>query len=414
MMKKYKLSMITKIMIAVILGLGFGLLFGDLSKSLKVFGDIFLRLIQMSIPLLVFGQIIEAVARLDPKEVSGLGIKTIIIFASSSILAAFWGITVALIFKPGSGVNIVGLNTGVEVAAQNISIKDTLLGFFPSNIISSLASGSIIQIIVFSLVFGVAFSMYRTTHKDSIMLPLLTEFNEVIIKLITLIMSFAPIGIFLLIAALIGQVGISVIIPLVKYLGIFGLATISYLSAWIILISTKCKLSPVRLVKNMTAMLVMALATTSSAITLPIEMEDSEKKLGLGDRITKLVLPLGMSLNSNGSAMHMAITVITIAQIYNINYGMDKIIYIGIIAALVSLANAVVPGAGLVSLAIIVPQMGLPIESIALFAGVEWFVGMLRTILNVAADVFTAILVANDENEINHDVFDGIDSLNQQ
>lgn len=413
-MKKYKLNMITKIMIAVILGLGFGLLFGDLSKSLKVFGDIFLRLIQMSIPLLVFGQIIEAVARLDPKEVSGLGIKTIIIFAASSILAAFWGITMALIFKPGSGVNIVGLNTGVDVAAQSISIKDALLGFFPSNIISSLANGSIIQIIVFSLVFGVAFSMYRTTHKDSIMLTLLIEFNDVIIKLVTLIMNFAPIGIFLLIAALIGQVGISVIIPLLKYLGVFGLATLSYLFAWMILISQKCKLNPIRLIKNMTTMSVMALATTSSAITLPIEMEDSRKKLGLGDRITKLVLPLGMSLNSNGSAMHMAITVITIAQIYNINYGMEKIIYIGVIATLVSLANAVVPGAGLVSLAIIVPQVGLPIESIALFAGVEWFVGMLRTILNVAADVFTAILVADGENEINHDVFNGIDPLNKR
>lgn len=134
-------------------------------------------------------------------------------------------------------------------------------------------------------------------------------------------------------------------------------------------------------------------------------MADAKDKLGLGDRVTKLVLPLGMSLNSNGSAMHMAITVFTIAQIYGLDYGADKIIYVAVVAALVSLANAVVPGAGLVSLAIIVPQMGLPLESIALFAGVEWFVGMLRTILNVNSDVFTAVLVAHAEDEIDRVVF---------
>jgi Na+/H+-dicarboxylate symporter len=157
----------------------------------------------------------------------------------------------------------------------------------------------------------------------------------------------------------------------------------------------------------MIPMSIMSLATTSSAITLPLAIEDSQKRLGIGDRITKLVLPLGMSLNSNGSAMHMAITVITIAQIYGIEYASEKIIYIGIISALISLANAVVPGAGLVSLAIIIPQMGLPLESIALFAGVEWFVGMLRTILNVTSDVFTAVLVASSEDEIDYVIFNG-------
>jgi proton glutamate symport protein len=406
-MKKNKINMVTQIMIAVVLGVVFGLLFGDFSKSLKVIGDIFLRLIQMSIPLLVFGQIIEAVARLNPKEVKGLGTKTIVVFAVSSLLAAFWGILMALIFSPGSGINIQGLNTGTKIIEQNISINDTLMGFFPSNIIGSLANGSIIQIIVFALIFGIAFSKFRTSNEESHLLTLLTEFNEIIIKLITIIMYIAPIGIFALIASIIGQLGISVIMPLIKYLGVYSFATFSFLIVWISVVSSTCKLNPLRLIKNMTQMSIMALVTTSSAITLPLEMEDAEKKLGIGNRVTKLVLPLGMSLNSNGSAMHMALTVVTIAQIYGIQYGMSKILYIGIIAALVSLANAVVPGAGLVSLAIIVPQMGLPLESIALFAGVEWFVGMLRTILNVDSDVFSAILVAKHEKQINYDIFYG-------
>lgn len=407
MMKIKKPGLVPQIMIAVVLGLIFGLLFGEFSKSLKVVGDIFLRLIQMSIPLLVFGQIIEAVARLNPKEVSGLGTKTIVIFAVSSILAAFWGILMALVFVPGSGVDIEGLNTGVVVPEQSVSIQDTLLGFFPSNIMGSLAEGSIIQIIVFAVIFGMAFSLYRTTNKDSRMFPLLVEFNDVIIKLITLVMLIAPIGIFALIASIIGQLGIGVVVPLLKYLGVYGLATFTFLVLWIIVVSVRGGLSPLRLVKNMVPMSIMALATTSSAITLPLAMEDAHNRLGLGNRITKLVLPLGMSLNSNGSAMHMAITVMTIAQLYSITYGLDRILYIGVISALVSLANAVVPGAGLVSLAIIIPQMGLPLESIALFAGVEWFVGMLRTILNVNSDVYTAILVAKGEDEIDEEIFYG-------
>ncbi len=404
-MKKNRVNMISQIMIAVVLGVFFGLVFAELSKTLKVVGDIFLRLIQMSIPLLVSGQIIEAVARLNPREVGAIGKKTIVIFAGSSLFAAIWGIVMALLLKPGSGVKIEGLSAGMTITEQSISFHDTVLGFFPTNFIGALSEGAITQIIVFSLIFGVAFSLYRAEHQSSKLFDGLLELNEVIIKLITLVMKVAPVGIFALIASIIGQLGISVILPLLKYLVIYGVATVSFLAIWIAVVSSTAKLNPFRLIKNMTGMSLMALATTSSAITLPLAMQDSKEKLGLGDRVTKLVLPLGMSLNSNGSAMHMAITVVTIAQIYGLEYDFNKLMLTAVMATLVSLANAVVPGAGLVSLAIIVPQMGLPIESIALFASVEWFVGMLRTILNVNSDVFTAVLVAKFENEIDRNIF---------
>ena len=127
--------------------------------------------------------------------------------------------------------------------------------------------------------------------------------------------------------------------------------------------------------------------------------------VGVSDYVTNLVLPMGMPLNSNGAAMHMALTVITISQIYGVQYGIGHYLYIGLMATLLSLANAVAPGADLVSLAIIVPQVGLPIESIAIFAGVGWFVGALRTILNVDSDIFSAILVADSENELDRELF---------
>ena len=229
------------------------------------------------------------------------------------------------------------------------------------------------------------------------------DFNEVIITVIRYVMYLAPLGIFALIASTISHLGLQIILPLVKYLLVYGLGTILFLGIWILFITLYCKVSPLRLITNMKNMSVMALATTSSAITLPVALE--ETKLGLSKRITNLVLPLGMSLNSNGSAMHMAFTVMTIAQMYQLDFDITKMIYLAITATFVSLANAVVPGAGLVSLAVIVPQMGLPIESIAIFAGVEWFVGMLRTILNVNSDVYSAILVAKSVDEIDYTVF---------
>lgn len=212
-------------------------------------------------------------------------------------------------------------------------------------------------------------------------------------KIIHLVMKFAPIGIFSMITVSVGKLGINILIPMMKYLIVFAVATIVFLVLWIIVVSVYCRKSIKFLLQGMKSISLVALASTSSAVTLPIAMEDSNKKLGIRKKVVDIVLPMGVSLNSNGSAMHMALTVVTISQLYSIEFDLFTILYLGILATFVSLANAVVPGAGLVSLAIIVPQLGLPIESIALFAGVEWFVGMLRTITNVNSDVFSALFV---------------------
>lgn len=399
-----KLSMITQIVIAVFIGIIFGLLLPNVAINLKLIGDIFLKLMQMAIPLLVLGQIIQAVGGINAKELTSLGLKTIIVFGVSSLLAAAWGIVMAVVLSPGRGVAIEGLKDST-IQAQEISLSETLNGFFSKNIFESLAAGSIIQIIVFALFFGLALSKFRISHPESSLFQTIVDFNEVIIMIIRYVMYLAPLGIFALISSTISTLGIKIILPLIKYLGVYGLGTLLFLLLWILVISLYCQVNPVDLVKNMKNMSIMALATTSSAITLPIAMEESREKLGLGDRITNLVLPLGMSLNSNGSAMHMSITVMTIAQMYQADFDLQRMIYLAVTATFVSLANAVVPGAGLVSLAIIVPQMGLPIESIAIFAGVEWFVGMLRTILNVNSDVYSAIIVARSVNEINYERF---------
>ncbi|EGO8160920.1 dicarboxylate/amino acid:cation symporter [Enterococcus faecalis] len=397
-----KPSMITQIAIAVVVGILVGLLIPASGNYLKIVGDVFLRLMQMAIPILILGQIVQAVGSINPKELTSLGGRTIAVFGISSLAAALWGVLMAVIFNPGYGVKMTGFQDA-SIKAQEISITDTILNFVPKNIFDSLTQGSIIQIIVFALFFGLALNKYLQSHPETQLFQIIVDFNEVIITVIRYVMYLAPLGIFALIASTISHLGLQIILPLVKYLLVYGLGTILFLGIWILVITLYCKVSPLRLITNMKNMSVMALATTSSAITLPVALE--ETKLGLSKRITNLVLPLGMSLNSNGSAMHMAFTVMTIAQMYQLDFDITKMIYLAITATFVSLANAVVPGAGLVSLAVIVPQMGLPIESIAIFAGVEWFVGMLRTILNVNSDVYSAILVAKSVDEIDYTVF---------
>ena len=399
-----KPSMIAQIAIAVVVGILVGLLIPASGNYLKIVGDVFLRLMQMAIPILILGQIVQAVGSINPKELTSLGGRTIAVFGISSLAAALWGVLMAVIFNPGYGVKMTGFQDA-SIKAQEISITDTILNFVPKNIFDSLTQGSIIQIIVFALFFGLALNKYLQSHPETQLFQIIVDFNEVIITVIRYVMYLAPLGIFALIASTISHLGLQIILPLVKYLLVYGLGTILFLGIWILVITLYCKVSPLRLITNMKNMSVMALATTSSAITLPVALEETETKLGLSKRITNLVLPLGMSLNSNGSAMHMAFTVMTIAQMYQLEFDITKMIYLAITATFVSLANAVVPGAGLVSLAVIVPQMGLPIESIAIFAGVEWFVGMLRTILNVNSDVYSAILVAKSVDEIDYTVF---------
>lgn len=405
-MKLKKLNMTYKIMIAMILGVIVGTIGKEKVEGIKILGDIFLRLIQMSIIFLVMGQIIEAVGNLNPKELGKQGIKVITIFFVTSVLAAALGILFAFIFKPGIGLKVGSINNIDSLKDANIgTISELLLGFFSNNIVKSMSDGVIVQVIVFALLFGLALSFYRNENKDSKLINIISEFNNVILKMISLIMKIAPIGIFSLITSTIGQNGIDVVIPLSKYILIYALATLIYLLLFFIVSSSYCKINLISLIKGMFGISVMALATTSSAVTLPTEMKDAKEKLGISENVNKLVLPLGMSLNSNGSAMHMAFTIITISQIYNITYSPSEYAYIALLATLISLANAVVPGAGLISLAIIVPQLGLPLEAVAIFAGVEWFVGMLRTILNVDSDTLTALIVAKGSNDIDYSVY---------
>ncbi len=401
-MKMKKLSTIKQILISMVIGIIAGMLLGENAGSLKIIGDIFLRLIQMSVVILIMGAVIEAVGNLDTKDLGRLGIKMIFWFMFFTIIAATIGIGLGLLLKPGASVLLNANGSVVEQPIQELS--EIIVDFFPINIIDSMASGNMIQVIVFAILFGATLSTLREKKMSNMILDWVKDLNVVIINMISKIMVIAPIGIGALLAYTTGTMGIGVILPLMKFLIIFGIGTIIHLFISVILTAIYCKASPIRIARKLTNMTVMAFTTTSSAVTLPIKMKDSETKLGVSSRISNLVNPLAMTLNSNGLSMFLALACITVAQIYKIEIDILSIIRIITLSTLACLGTVVVPGGGLVALAIVMPSIGLPLEGIVLMSGIDWFSGMFRTVLNVDTDALISMLIAKDTKELDYDI----------
>lgn len=401
-MKTKKLSMIKQILMAMIIGIVVGLLLEENAKHLKILGDIFLRLIQMSVVILIMGAVIESVGNLDTKDLGKLGVKMLFWFMITTILAGAIGVCLGIFLKPGSGITLEANGSIIEQPVQELS--QLIVDFFPTNVISSMASGNMIQVIVFAVLFGATLSTLREKKVSNMILEWIKDLNVVIINMISKVMVIAPFGIGALLAYTTGTIGLSVILPLIKFLVLLGVGTIIHLIISIIFTAIYCKASPITIARKLTNMTVMAFTTTSSAVTLPIKMKDSEEKLGVSSRISNLVNPLAMTLNSNGLAMFLTLACITVAQIYNVEIGISDIIKIIILSTLACLGTVVVPGGGLVALTIVIPSIGLPLEGIVLLSGIDWFSGMFRTVLNVDIDALISMIIAKDVKELNYDI----------
>ena len=402
--KKKGIGPTTLIVLSMVLGVGAGFLIGKPMTQVKFVGDIFFHLIQMGIVPFVMCTIIEAVGALDAKALSGYGLKGIGWFAASSLLAAGIGLVLAIVIQPGAG--IAAATAAVDYEASNVTFQDTISGFFGSNIIESMGKGSMVQCIVFAIALGLACSGWRQTHDNKCLVyDFCSQLSKLILNIIRAVMKVAPIGIFRYVGAMVGSLGLSVLIPVAMYLVVMAIAVAIMFALWIGIVSVRCQYSPVKLIKKMWPMSALALGTISSAVTLPTALQDTKEKLGCDPEIADLLLALGMPLNSNGAAIHLAVTALTIAQIYGITFGPSELLYVWIVSFLLSLANAVSPGASLVSLTMIVPQLGLPMESIAIFAGLEYPTGALRTILNVDGDVYAALMVSASEGNLRRDIF---------
>lgn len=401
---KNKISLTTWMVIASVLGIVAGLIFGKSMSNIKFLGDIFLRLMQMSVVFLVMGAITEAIGGLDTKDIGKLGGKTILLFIISTLFASFVGVILGVFIRPGVGV------TGVEAASFTGTLPEgnplnLIVNFFPKNVVESMATGGILQVIVFSIFLGLAISMLRENASGKAIFQVIKDFNVIIMQIIKIVMKFAPIGIFALVASITGSSGITVLMALGKFLIALSVGCVAVLTLMILAASAYGKLNPFRLLRKLNNTIIVAVTTTSSAVSLPVQMEDSELRIGVSRRVSRLVNPLGMNLNSHGLAITVAIACVTVAQFFGIELGLTNYIMIGFMSTLATFANLAVPGGALVTMAIGFSMVGLPLEGVAVLAGVDWFAGIIRTLLNVVDDVLIAVIVAISEDELDMDIF---------
>jgi Na+/H+-dicarboxylate symporter len=400
-MKKIQLT--TKIFIGLILGIIVGLLLQGNPQIAKTyispFGTLFLNMIKMIIVPLVFSSLIVGAASIgDPKSLGRIGGKTLVYFLVTTAFAVIIGLILGFVLNPGAGLSIP-VDASQE-AAEMPSLIDTLLNIIPANPLKGLVDGNILQIIAFALFLGVACT-FLPKEKSEPFEKFFESLAEVMYKVTAIVMSFAPIGVFALIVPVVSNYGIDVLKPLSLviisvYIGCILHAVLVYSSA----VKMFANMSPVKFFKGIAPAAITAFSTSSSSGTLPITISSAKENLGVPDKIASFVLPLGATINMDGTALYQGVCALFIAQVYGIELGISQILIIILTATLGSIGTAGVPGAGLIMLTLVLQSVGLPLEGLVLIAGVDRILDMARTCVNVVGDASCAVVVSATEKEL--------------
>ena len=404
--KRFSISLTTQILIATAGGIVFGSLVGEWASNLKFIGDIFIRLIQMSVVLLVMSAVASAVGGGDGQDVGKMGFHTfkwIIIF---TVISAGLGVALSMLLQPGIGVEIASAADVANSSVETGSIQDTILGFVPTNIINSMAEGSMVPCIVFSLFFGVAMGAYAKESGNRNVIEWVQGINGVITNIIKIVMNVAPIGIFCLLANVAGTTGFKVIIPMLKFLLVLLIGDAIQFLLFGPFTAAVTKVNLFKMPKKFAKMSMMAVTTTSGAICLPTKMEDEVTKFGISRKVADFTGPITMSMNSCGAAQCYVAAIFFMAQSTGIQmtpYQMGMAI---LLSCLMCLGTISVPGGSVNVYTFLATSLGLPLESIAVLIGIDWFAGMFRTLMNVDVDVMIGLLVASKLGELDRDVYD--------
>lgn len=404
--KKFKVSLTTQILIATIGGILFGAIVGDWAGNLEFIGNIFLRLIQMSVVLLVMSAVAGAVGSGDGQDVGKMGFHTfkwIIIF---TIVSAGLGVALSMIMQPGIGIDIT---QGADIGKQTVestSLQDTILNFVPTNIIQSMSEGSMVPCIVFALFFGVAMGSYARQSGNRTVVDWVTGINGTITDIIKIVMKIAPIGIFCLLANVAGVTGFKVIIPMLKFLLLLLIGDCIQFILYTPLTAALTKTNIFKMPKKFAKMSIMAVTTTSGAICLPTKIEDEVTKFGVSRKVADFTGPITMSMNSCGAAQCYVAAIFFMAQSTGIHMSAYQTGMAILLSCLMCLGTISVPGGSVIVYTFLATSLGLPLQSIAVLIGIDWFAGMFRTLMNVDVDVMVGMLVADKLGELDHDVFD--------
>lgn len=415
---KKKIGLSTQIFIALLIGALFGVVIHYWIPSsyikdtvivegvLYVVGQGFIRLMQMLVVPLVFCSLIcGSMAIGDTKTLGKVGVKTIGFYLVTTALAVCVALGSALLINPGRGLDMDAVQKGtVSSATEATSLVDTLLNIIPKNPIQSMANGDMLPIIVFALFVGIMLAKLGT--RGSVVANFFSQFNDVMMEMTMAIMRVAPIGVFCLIARTFATVGFSAFAPMLKYMGNVTLAlAIQCLIVYQILLFVFTRLNPLKFIKKFLPVMGFAFSTATSNATIPMSIDTLSKKMGVSKQISSFTIPLGATINMDGTSIMQGVAVVFIAQAYGIPLTMGNLATVVVTATLASIGTAGVPSVGLVTLAMVLNSVGLPTEGIALIMGIDRILDMIRTAVNITGDAVCTTIVCHQEGSLNREVF---------
>jgi len=405
-----KIPLHTKIFIGLVLGVVVGLVFGEKATVIEPVGTIFLRLITMIVVPLVLVSLMLGTASLgDIRKLGRIGIKTIVYFTLTTMIAISIGLALANIVKPGTGLNEdvkaelyksyeSGAQVGIERMEEKPSLKEILIDIVPTNPVKALIEGNMLQVIFLGLLFGLILTLIKK-EKAEFLIQFFDGVNDVIIQVVHIAMKLAPYGVLALIAAVIGQYGVNILVTLLKYsLVVVGGLVLYTFTMNSLTVAFLGRMNPLRFYKAVKEAMIIAFSTSSSNAALPVSLECVEH-IGVPREYSSFVIPLGATINMDGTALYQGVAAVFIAQIYGIPLGITDQITIVLMATLASVGAAGVPAAGIITLAMVLKQIGIPLEGIALILGVDRFLDMCRTTTNIIGDMACSVVIKETEEK---------------
>ncbi len=415
--EKKKLSLTSKIFIGLIAGVICGVIFNlfvptsyvrdtiIIDGICYVIGNGFIKLMKMLVVPLVFCSLVCGASAIgDTKTLGKVGGKTIAFYLATTAIAVTVAISVAALIKPGIGLNMNMIETENVTVAEKTSAVDTLLDIIPDNPFSSLANGNMLQVIVFALIVGILLA--KMGERAELVANFFSQFNDLMMEMTNLVMSFAPIGVFFMLTRTFANLGFDAFIPLLKYMGsvVLGLGVQCFV-VYMILLFVFTRLNPFKFIKKFFPVMAFAFSTSTSNATIPLNIETLEEKIGVSRKVSSFTIPLGATINMDGTSIMQGVAVVFAAQAYGINLGISGYLTVIATATLASIGTAGIPSVGLVTLTMVFSAVGLPVEAITLIMGIDRILDMLRTAVNVTGDAVCTTVVAYQNKDLDKEVF---------
>ncbi|RUO49444.1 dicarboxylate/amino acid:cation symporter [Pseudidiomarina donghaiensis] len=415
MSDKKKLSLTSRIVIGMVAGIIVGMLLkalfpdstiveGYLTKGLFfVVGQIFISSLQMLVVPLVFVSLVVGTCSLsDPSKLGRLGGKSVGLYLITTAIAITFAIGMGVLVQPGTGIELA--TDATYEPTQAPSLAQVIIDLFPTNPFNAFANGNMLQIIVFALLFGIAMALVGKPGER--IKTIFDDFNEVIMKLVIILMNIAPYGVFALMAKLFAETSFETIFSLGKYfLLVLFVLIVHALVTYPILLKGLSGMNPLIFLRKMREVQIFGFSTASSNATMPVTLETVTKRLGVSNSVGSFTVPLGATINMDGTAIMQGVATVFIAQVYLVDLTIADYLMVVLTATLASVGTAGVPGVGMIMLAMVLGQVGLPVEGIGLIIGVDRLLDMTRTAVNVTGDAMVSVIVAKSEGGLDEEVF---------